>query len=230
MPWRCTLPPSGRRRAFRTRRAQAPPGLADRCNTILGWGKWGVLVCGVAGLLICGGKMAIGHRNRSTLAADGATGIPWVLAGLSLAAVASAAIVGGVPVSPGRRRTAAPAPGRGRRHRRGRRRAGRAARPGSARAGVGSPRAEPPAGRACRQQPASRRSRRSSLAGAAVEQLPRSRAALLAAAGPRDTSGGLASGFADAPAGRAARRAEHRGPRQRAVGAADLRPRPSAPR
>jgi predicted alpha/beta-hydrolase family hydrolase len=73
--------------------AQAPPGLSAPVNTILGWGKWGVLVCGVAGLLICGGKMTIGHRNRAAFAADGATGVPWVLAGLSLAAVA-AAIVG----------------------------------------------------------------------------------------------------------------------------------------
>ena len=72
---------------------QAPPGLSGPVNTILGWGKWGVLVCGVAGLLICAGKMAIGHRNRAAFAADGATGVPWVLAGLSLAAVA-AAIVG----------------------------------------------------------------------------------------------------------------------------------------
>ena len=37
--------------------------------------------------------MMVGHRNRSTFAADGAAGIPWVLGGLSLAAV-SAAIVG----------------------------------------------------------------------------------------------------------------------------------------
>jgi len=70
--------------------AQAPPGLTAPVNTILGWGKWGVMVCGVAGLLICGGKMAIGHRNRAATAADGATGVPWVLAGLSLAAVAAA--------------------------------------------------------------------------------------------------------------------------------------------
>ena len=27
--------------------AQAPPGLAGPVNTILGWGKWGVLVSGV---------------------------------------------------------------------------------------------------------------------------------------------------------------------------------------
>ena len=74
--------------------AQAPPGLSTPVNTILGWGKWGVLVCGVAGLLICAGKMTIGHRNRAAFAADGATGVPWVLAGLSLAAVA-AAIEGG---------------------------------------------------------------------------------------------------------------------------------------
>jgi hypothetical protein len=71
---------------------QAPPGLAGPVTTIIAWGKWGVLICGVAGLLICAGKMAIGHRNRATFAADGATGIPWVLGGLSLAAV-SAAIV-----------------------------------------------------------------------------------------------------------------------------------------
>ena len=71
---------------------QAPPGLAKPVSTIIAWGKWGVLVCGVAGLLICAGKMAIGHRNRATFAADGATGVPWVLGGLSLAAVASAIV------------------------------------------------------------------------------------------------------------------------------------------
>jgi hypothetical protein len=72
---------------------QVPPGLKTPINTILGWGKYLVLASGVAGLLICGGKMTIGHRNRASFAADGATGIPWVLAGLSVAAVA-AAIVG----------------------------------------------------------------------------------------------------------------------------------------
>jgi hypothetical protein len=70
----------------------APPGLSRPVDTVLAWGKWGVLVCGVAGLLVCGAKMAIGHRNRSTFAAEGASGIPWVLGGLSLAAVASAIV------------------------------------------------------------------------------------------------------------------------------------------
>jgi hypothetical protein len=71
---------------------QAPPGLARPVSTIIAWAKWGVLICGVTGLLICAGKMAIGHRNRATFAADGATGVPWVLGGLSLAAVASAIV------------------------------------------------------------------------------------------------------------------------------------------
>src|SRR5258708_12678007 len=56
--------------------AQAPPGLSTPVNTILGWGKWGVLVCGVAGLLICGGKMAIGHPNRAPFPPDGAPPAP----------------------------------------------------------------------------------------------------------------------------------------------------------
>ena len=72
----------------------APPGLADPMNTILGWGKWSVLVCGVAGVLISSGKMALGHLTRSSnLAADAATHLPVVFLGLSLAAI-SAGLVG----------------------------------------------------------------------------------------------------------------------------------------
>lgn len=71
---------------------QAPPGLSRPVGTVLAWGKWGVLICGVAGLLMCGAKMAIGHRSRSSFAAEGASGVPWVLGGLSLAAVASAVV------------------------------------------------------------------------------------------------------------------------------------------
>ncbi len=68
---------------------QPPPGLARRVNTLLAWWKWGSLVGGVFGLIGCGAMMAIGRRNRSNLAADGATGIPWVLAGLTLIALSS---------------------------------------------------------------------------------------------------------------------------------------------
>jgi len=67
----------------------APPGLAGDMNTLLAWWKWGALVAGVFGLIGCGAMMAIGRRNRSSLAADGATGIPWVLAGLTLIALSS---------------------------------------------------------------------------------------------------------------------------------------------
>jgi hypothetical protein len=72
---------------------EAPPGLEQKMETLLAWGKWGVLISGLAGLLYCAGQMAVGRKNRSTFAADGATGIPWVLGGLSLAATA-APIVG----------------------------------------------------------------------------------------------------------------------------------------
>ena len=68
---------------------KAPPGLTGPVTTLLSWWKWGALVAGVFGLIGCGAMMAIGRRNRSTLAADGATGIPWVLAGLTLIALSS---------------------------------------------------------------------------------------------------------------------------------------------
>lgn len=74
--------------------APAPvPGLSGSVNTILAWVKWGALIAGVLGLSLCAFKMMVGHRNRSTFAADGAAGIPWVLAGLSLVAT-GAGIVG----------------------------------------------------------------------------------------------------------------------------------------
>ena len=74
---------------------QAPPGLEAAADTFLGWIKWGGLVAGVLGLFVCGIMMMVGRRNRSTTAVDGATGIPWVLGGLTLMSFASA-IVGQV--------------------------------------------------------------------------------------------------------------------------------------
>jgi hypothetical protein len=72
--------------------AQAPPGLTKPVDTILGWIKWGTLIGGSVGLSMCAVKMMVGHRNRSSMAADGASGIPWVLLGLSLAAVSSGVV------------------------------------------------------------------------------------------------------------------------------------------
>jgi len=73
----------------------APPGLDQAANTFLGWMKWGGVVAGVLGLFICGVMMMVGRRNRSTTAVDGATGIPWVLGGLTVMSFA-AAITGAV--------------------------------------------------------------------------------------------------------------------------------------
>ncbi|GAA1574352.1 hypothetical protein GCM10009678_66320 [Actinomadura kijaniata] len=63
-----------------------PPGVNEKVDLLIAWGKGGVMVCGVAGLLYCAGQMVAGRRNRSSLAVDGAVGVPWTLAGFSLAA------------------------------------------------------------------------------------------------------------------------------------------------
>jgi hypothetical protein len=73
----------------------APPGLDTLGGTFLSWIKWILIVSGVDGLMVCGIMMAVGRRNRSSFAADGAAGIPWVLGGLTLGAIA-ALIVGTV--------------------------------------------------------------------------------------------------------------------------------------
>ena len=71
-----------------------PPGLTEITNRLVSWMKWGVVVVGVMGLLICAMMIIIGRRNRSATAYEGLVGSAWVLAGLGLASVA-ALIVGG---------------------------------------------------------------------------------------------------------------------------------------
>ncbi|MBY5163162.1 hypothetical protein KR546_11770 [Nitriliruptoria bacterium AS10] len=63
---------------------EAPPGLQGTADTFLGWMMWVGLGAGIAGLIVIGIMMAAGRRNRSSMAADGAAGIPWVLGGLTL--------------------------------------------------------------------------------------------------------------------------------------------------
>jgi hypothetical protein len=70
----------------------APPGLADLGNTVIGWLKWILVISGVGGLIWCGIMMTVGRRNRSAMAADGASGIPWVLGGLTCGLVAAAVV------------------------------------------------------------------------------------------------------------------------------------------
>jgi hypothetical protein len=67
----------------------APPGLQELGDTFLSWLTWILRICGIGGLIACGVMMAVGRRNRSAMAADGAAGIPWVLGGLTLGAVAT---------------------------------------------------------------------------------------------------------------------------------------------
>lgn len=73
----------------------APPGMEAVGNMFISWTKWILIVAGVGGLLICGIMMAVGRRNRSAFAADGAAGIPWVLAGLTCGAI-GALVVGAI--------------------------------------------------------------------------------------------------------------------------------------
>ncbi|QVJ03491.1 hypothetical protein KGD82_27820 (plasmid) [Nocardiopsis eucommiae] len=66
-----------------------PDGMSGPVNQIIGWGKWIVMALGVIGLLFCAGQMIMGRKNRHQMAADGATGIPWVIGGVSLIALSA---------------------------------------------------------------------------------------------------------------------------------------------
>ncbi len=66
-----------------------PPGLGELAGQMLGWLKWGVLVCGIVGILICAMMLIVGRRNRSATAYEGLVGSAWVIGGLALASVAA---------------------------------------------------------------------------------------------------------------------------------------------
>lgn len=68
---------------------QPPPGLENFGNEVISWVKYGVLIAGVVGVLICAAMIIIGRRNRNTVAQDGLIGSVWVLGGLALASVAA---------------------------------------------------------------------------------------------------------------------------------------------
>jgi hypothetical protein len=77
---------------------QTPPGLDKIAGQWVAWFKWGAGLAGMLGLIACGIMMMIGRRNRSHLAGEGAAGLVWVLAGLSVVGLASsmvAAMMGG---------------------------------------------------------------------------------------------------------------------------------------
>ncbi|HEX4249867.1 MAG TPA: hypothetical protein VH008_18525 [Pseudonocardia sp.] len=68
---------------------QAPPGLGELADQLIGWLKWGALTAGVVGLLICAGMILAGRRHRAGLAQDGLVGSFWVLTGLAMASLAA---------------------------------------------------------------------------------------------------------------------------------------------
>lgn len=71
-----------------------PPGLEDFGNDIISWAKWGGGVACVIGAVICIVMMALGRRNRSDMAANGAIGLPWVFAATLLLGGAVSMITG----------------------------------------------------------------------------------------------------------------------------------------
>jgi hypothetical protein len=68
--------------------AQAPDGVGPVMTTFLAWTHWLGIAGGTFGFACCGIMMTIGRRNRSHLASEGASGMPWVLGGLSVVALA----------------------------------------------------------------------------------------------------------------------------------------------
>ncbi len=70
----------------------APPGMQEPAEQFIGWMKWVGIVAGLVGFGMCAIMMILGRRNRSNMAVDGATGIPWVLAGLSTLTLAAGVV------------------------------------------------------------------------------------------------------------------------------------------
>jgi hypothetical protein len=64
------------------------PGLGPLLERFIAWAKWLVRGAGVLGIVWCAGMMILGRRNRSATAVEGAVGLPWVVGGISVAAVA----------------------------------------------------------------------------------------------------------------------------------------------
>ncbi|MEU9079972.1 hypothetical protein AB0D22_35520 [Kitasatospora sp. NPDC048538] len=60
-----------------------PPGMEGTFTNWVSWGKYVGMFCGIMGLIACGIMMTIGRRNRAHLSAEGASGLVWVIAGVS---------------------------------------------------------------------------------------------------------------------------------------------------
>lgn len=69
-----------------------PPGLESLGQQVVDWAFWIAIIAALVGFALVAIKMAIGQRGRSQMAADGASGIPWVVGALFLISSASAIV------------------------------------------------------------------------------------------------------------------------------------------
>ena len=60
------------------------PGLGPVLITVLEWVKWLSIIAGIGGIIVIAIMMMIGRRNRSQMAADGLSALPWIVGGLIL--------------------------------------------------------------------------------------------------------------------------------------------------
>lgn len=67
---------------------KAPDEVTKQWNTLMSLAKWCAFAAGALGLLVAGTMMSMGRRFRSSTAADGAMGVPWVIGGLSVVVLA----------------------------------------------------------------------------------------------------------------------------------------------
>ena len=72
--------------------AETPDGLEGLMPEWISWAKWLAIGAGIIGLIACGIMMMIGRRNRSHLAAEGASGLLWVVAGLAVVSLAGGTV------------------------------------------------------------------------------------------------------------------------------------------
>lgn len=70
----------------------SPPGMETILPEWVGWAKYVAIGAGILGLIACGVMMMVGRRNRSHLSAEGASGLLWVLGGLSVVTLAAGVV------------------------------------------------------------------------------------------------------------------------------------------
>ncbi len=68
----------------------SPPGLGPVFEAVLSWTKWIAGAAGLGGIFVIAIMMMIGRRNRSQLAADGMSALPWIVGGFILIGISAA--------------------------------------------------------------------------------------------------------------------------------------------